>query len=174
MTGEGWDFFNFYLTCLRTLSISIVVLISRIFILGFDLLNDHCTDLFLKAAREREKAEKAKNKQLQGLKSGANSAATSRASSPTPGSPSLKATKQPGGKKATSLAQSSKPPQPKAYQDQQSLDMESLNLGPKDAPEPVNEPPPKMSLARERVLEEARNAIDSSSKKAVSLVVIGK
>ncbi|EJD01254.1 uncharacterized protein FOMMEDRAFT_89743, partial [Fomitiporia mediterranea MF3/22] len=58
--------------------------------------------------------------------------------------------------------------------DQQALDISSLNLDSGDVDEQVSEPPPKISLAREKVLEEARKALDASPKKAVSLVVIGK
>lgn len=47
-----------------------------------------------------------------------------------------------------------------------------MNLGPKEE-EPVYEEPPKITLAREKVLEEAQKAIDSTTKKAVSLVIIG-
>ncbi|KAI0310675.1 hypothetical protein OF83DRAFT_1154209 [Amylostereum chailletii] len=48
-----------------------------------------------------------------------------------------------------------------------------MNLGPKE--EVSNEPPPKMSLAREKVLEEAKRALEADDKgrKGVSLVVIG-
>ena len=52
--------------------------------------------------------------------------------------------------------------------------MASLNLDSKEVEEPVDEPPPKMSLAREKVLEEARKELDASAKKAVNLVVIGE
>lgn len=48
-----------------------------------------------------------------------------------------------------------------------------MNLAEKE-PEVVYEEPPKITLAREKVMEEAQKAIDSSAKKAVSLVVIGK
>lgn len=56
--------------------------------------------------------------------------------------------------------------------DQQAFDISSMNLADKE-PETVYEEPPKITLAREKVMEEAQKAIDSSAKKAVSLVVIG-
>lgn len=57
----------------------------------------------------------------------------------------------------------------------QQLDMAGLNLQTKDEPPVVDEPPPKLSMAREKVLEEARKAMEAakSGKKAVSIVVIG-
>ncbi|PSR73485.1 hypothetical protein PHLCEN_2v10777 [Hermanssonia centrifuga] len=58
---------------------------------------------------------------------------------------------------------------------QQQLDISALNL---DTPEgtetPPDEPPPKITIAREKVLEEARKALEGTGdKKGVSLVVIG-
>lgn len=58
--------------------------------------------------------------------------------------------------------------------DQQSLDIESLRLTPNTAEESVHEEAPKMILAREKVLEEARKAMEEDSRKAVSIVVIGQ
>lgn len=58
--------------------------------------------------------------------------------------------------------------------DPQSLDLSALNLTSKS--EEVVEEPPKMSFAREKLLEEARRAIEVervSDKKGVSLVVVG-
>lgn len=55
-------------------------------------------------------------------------------------------------------------------------DLQGLNLGEKDEEGVVDEPPPKMSIAREKVLEEAKKAMEEeqkSGKKGVSLVVIG-
>lgn len=80
-----------------------------------------------------------------------------------------------GGKKITPSGQSStsKFAQQRSHLDQQAIDISSLNLDTKDAEDVVYEPPPKISLARERVLEEARKALETSGKKAVSLVVIG-
>ena len=52
-------------------------------------------------------------------------------------------------------------------------DVPKMNLDSKDTEEPVNEPPtPKMSMAREKIIEEALK-VQETSKKAVSLVVIG-
>ncbi|OCB90856.1 hypothetical protein A7U60_g1880 [Sanghuangporus baumii] len=120
-------------------------------------------------ARERDKAEKAKNKQIQSLKSGASSASTSRTASPVPSSTKA-STKQTGGKKTVPP---SKPTQHKSPLDQQAMDISSLHLDSDDVEEPVNEPPPKISIAREKVLEEARKSLNANTKKAVSLVVIG-
>ena len=95
------------------------------------------------------------------------SAATSRSSSPNPASSSK------GGKKGAGHTTLSKPAQQKKQVDQQALDIYSLNLDSKDTEEPVNEPPtPKMSMAREKIIEEALK-VQETSKKAVSLVVIG-
>ncbi|KAF4602370.1 Hsp70 suppressor, GTPase facilitates ribosomal subunit dissociation [Pleurotus pulmonarius] len=58
--------------------------------------------------------------------------------------------------------------------DQRQLDLSGLNLGPKDDTPSVAEEPPKMSFAREKLLEEAKKALDAENvKKGVSLVVIG-
>lgn len=99
------------------------------------------------------------------------STASSRASSPTPASPT-KGTATVRGKKTghTNAAPSALS---KAPVDQRALDISSLNLDTESVDSPVDEPPPKMSLAREKVLEEARKAIDEK-KKAVSIVVIGE
>lgn len=52
------------------------------------------------------------------------------------------------------------------------LDLAGLNLG---TPEPIDEPPPKITVSREKVLEEARKALEGKDdRKGVSLVVIGK
>lgn len=61
--------------------------------------------------------------------------------------------------------------------EQRDLDMQGLNLGEKDEEGVVDEPPPKMSIAREKVIEEAKKALEEeeqSGKKGVSLVVIGE
>ncbi len=59
---------------------------------------------------------------------------------------------------------------------QQQLDISALNLDtPEGAETPPDEPPPKITIAREKVLEEARKALEGTGdKKGVSLVVIGK
>lgn len=130
------------------------------------------------AAREREKAQKAKNKLLQGVNSGASSSATSRASSPVPPSPAPKATQRSVGVQGKKAGTSALPPSSaiqKLYTEQQTIDISSLNLDVGDIEQTVDEPPPKMTLARERVLEEALKAIeDTTKKKEISLVVIGE
>lgn len=117
----------------------------------------------LTAAKDREKAEKlAAQKKV--------AEASSRAASPAPSYPTKKGTPK-GGKKAGSAGT----PLKKSVVDQRDLDMQGLNLGDKEE-DVVDEPPPKMSLAREKVLEEAKKAIEDeqkSGKKGVSLVVIG-
>ncbi|KAF8529943.1 EF Tu GTP binding domain-containing protein [Gautieria morchelliformis] len=57
--------------------------------------------------------------------------------------------------------------------DQQQFDMASLNL--QNNPDAFEEEPPKMTLAREKVLQQAREALqgDSKGKRGISLVVIG-
>ncbi|KAF9569399.1 hypothetical protein CPC08DRAFT_623617, partial [Agrocybe pediades] len=62
--------------------------------------------------------------------------------------------------------------------DQQQLDMSGLNLVDKKSDmDDVAEEPPKMSIAREKILEEAKRALDaegSHTKKGISIVVIGR
>ncbi|KZP07149.1 EF Tu GTP binding domain-containing protein [Athelia psychrophila] len=59
--------------------------------------------------------------------------------------------------------------------DQRQLDMSALNIYSPDDEENAYEEPPKMTLAREKVVEEAKKALDArgDGKKGVSLVVIG-
>jgi elongation factor 1 alpha-like protein len=60
--------------------------------------------------------------------------------------------------------------------DQRQIDMSGLNIS-NDDEEKVIEEPPKMALAREKVIEEAKRILDArgeTDKKAVSLVVVGK
>lgn len=54
--------------------------------------------------------------------------------------------------------------------------MSALNIYSPDDEENAYEEPPKMTLAREKVVEEAKKALDArgDGKKGVSLVVIGK
>ena len=123
------------------------------------------------AAKEKEKSQKAMNKQLQGVKSGVSSTTTSRAGSratspiPSPTTPSHPSTSNRGKKSGAPLL--------RAVADQQSFDVSALNLDDREDPV-VDEPPPKISLAHEKVLEEARKAIRENTKKAVSLVVVGE
>lgn len=53
--------------------------------------------------------------------------------------------------------------------------MDGLNLEAADEPIVADEPPPKMSLSREKVLEEARQATVGADgrKKALSMVIVG-
>ena len=60
--------------------------------------------------------------------------------------------------------------------DAQQLDIAGLNLQSNGGSPVVEEPPPKLSMAREKVLEEARKVIEANNaggKKPVSIVVIG-
>lgn len=60
--------------------------------------------------------------------------------------------------------------------DQELLDIAGLNLNNVKPAEPEEEPP-KMTIAREKVLEEAKRALDVDSqtgKKGINLVVVGK
>lgn len=61
--------------------------------------------------------------------------------------------------------------------DQRQIDMSGLNITSLGDDERVYEEPPKMALAREKVIEEAKKALDAwgeNDKRAVSLVVVGK
>lgn len=60
--------------------------------------------------------------------------------------------------------------------DARQLDLSGLNLNiPDVAVSASDEPPPKMTLARDKLLEEANNALqEKNQKKSISLVVIGK
>jgi len=127
------------------------------------------TDVF-SAAKEKEKAQKAMNKQLQGVKSGAPSTTTSRTASraaspiPSPTSPSQSSASNRGKKVGAPLQ--------RAVGDQHAFDISALNLDDREDPV-VDEPPPKISLAHEKVVEEARKAIQENAKQTVSLVVVG-
>ena len=117
--------------------------------------------MYFTVAKEREKALK-----LSQLKAAASSLANSRAGTPV----GFLAKEQ---KKVASVASPSK----KHNVDQQQLDISGLNLNGQnsDATECVEEPP-KMSMAREKLLEEAKRALSvegENGKKGVSMVVIG-
>jgi len=61
--------------------------------------------------------------------------------------------------------------------DQRQIDMSGLNISSIGDEEKVIEEPPKMALAREKVMEEAKKALDArgdTDKRGVSLVVVGK
>ncbi|KAF5369755.1 hypothetical protein D9758_001339 [Tetrapyrgos nigripes] len=127
----------------------IVVICADYFVFGFVVRYT--------AAREREKAQKRLE------------AAASRTVSPMP-----------KGKKGSN-------PQPKTPVrsgaatpsrgvDQRALDISALNLTEKEEKPQIIEEPPKISFAREKLLEEAKKALDAegrNNKKNVSLVVIG-
>lgn len=55
--------------------------------------------------------------------------------------------------------------------DQRQLDLSGLNISSID--EKVFEEPPKITVAREKVIEEAKKKQNDAGKKGVSLVVIG-
>lgn len=55
------------------------------------------------------------------------------------------------------------------------LDLAALNITSEESAPLVDEPPPKITIAREKVLEEAMEALEAKEqKKSVSLVVIGR
>ena len=117
--------------------------------------------LYLAVAKEREKALK-----LSQLKSAASSLAGSRA-----GTPVHSSTK--GQRPVASVAS----PSNKYNGDQPQLDISGLNLNGQnsDATDCVEEPP-KVSMAREKLLEEAKRALNvegENGRKGVSIVVIG-
>lgn len=103
------------------------------------------------AAKEREKAQKL----------------TTQKAAPPPAVKVPKKTPASNGKAA---------PAKKATVDQQQLDISALNLNNEKPVEPEEEPP-KMTIAREKVLEEAKRALDDDSqtgKKGINLVVVGE
>ncbi|CAK5276059.1 unnamed protein product [Mycena citricolor] len=106
-------------------------------------------------AKEREKAQKQ-------------AAAAARPAPATPGKKTL-ATKA----NARPTASGSSTPKSKAPVDQRELDLSGLNLLTKE--EYKTEPAPKVSFARDKLLEQAALAIEEQEKgkKALSLVVIG-
>lgn len=121
---------------------------------------------FYIAAKEKEKAAK-----LAAQKLAAVSAANSRAATPS-GTPTKKK-----GSSAVGRVSGTATPAKQRSTDQQQLDISGLNLNSETAAAVVaDEPPPKVSFAREALLEEARRAIevsDKTGKKGVSIVVIG-
>lgn len=107
--------------------------------------------IFLTAAKEREKAQKL----------------AAQKAAPPPAAKVPRKAPTPNGKAA---------PAKKATVDQQQLDISALNLNNEKPAEPEEEPP-KMTIAREKVLEEAKRALDVDSqtgKKGINLVVVGK
>jgi hypothetical protein len=127
----------------------------------YESARTHVTKSNISVAKEREKKEKAERLVAQKKSAEARSAPT------TP----KKAGK--GGKASGTVTPMRKVAA--AGVDPIKLDLEGLNLG--ERGEAVrDEPPPKMTIAREKVLEEAKLALeaDEKGKKALSLVVIGK
>ena len=119
-------------------------------------------------AKQKEKQNKETknltNKQIKGVKSAASSVVTSRASSPVGGPTKAPTSANKPGPSLTSRNQGV---------DQFTMDVLSLNLNSKEADVP-DEPPPKMTISREKILEEARRMVESKDgKQNVSLVVIG-
>ncbi|KAJ8086337.1 hypothetical protein PM082_005160 [Marasmius tenuissimus] len=106
---------------------------------------------FYVAAKEREKAKRLE------------SAAASRTATPTP-----------KVKKGATISTPAKSgvSTPLKVVDQRALDISALNLNQKEE-KVVDEPPPKVTYEREKLLEEAKKALDGEGKKVVSLVVIG-
>lgn len=117
--------------------------------------------LYYVAAKEREKAQK-RSEQSQ-------SADVSRTASPVP-----------KGKKnaiATKLTMKSGISTPARGIDHRMIDLSALNLTEVEEQVVFSEEIPKASFAREKLLEEARKAIEAEGKdrkKEISLVVIGK
>ncbi|TCD66818.1 Hsp70 suppressor, GTPase facilitates ribosomal subunit dissociation [Steccherinum ochraceum] len=115
-----------------------------------------------KVALEREKAEKlAQQKKA--------AEASSRAAS-APGTPKKSAARL---MKSGASTPGTSTPLRGGGPDVRSLDLSALNLTAKESV-PEEEPPPKITIAREKVLEEARKMLEGKDeKKGVSLVVIG-
>ena len=162
--------FNLLILIYHILSPSILSLCAIFFLISVFFF-----DLYLTSVAAARQAEKAKNKLVEVVRTNPSSAATSRTASPIPTASTVKTGQQ------STIARGKKTPasnpisQQKPALDQQALDISSLNLHLSDAQEVVDELPPKMSLAREKVLEEVRRSIgDTTKKKAVSLVVIGQ
>ena len=129
-----------------------------------------CTPLYpiSTAAKEREKQERM--------------ASMSRTATPKTGTPRVGT---PTNQTPTKKGRGSKPgaaalgtSTPTRIGDQLSMDMHAMNLGEPAGPSTSigEEPPlPRISLAREKVLEEARKATSGEgSKPIISLVVIGE
>lgn len=79
-------------------------------------------------------------------------------------------------KKAPSIAIRT-PPSRRATVDQQQMDMSGLNLKDKAPEAEVIDEPPKITVSREKILEEAKHVLDAENqngKKGISIVVIGK
>ncbi|KAG8967151.1 Hsp70 suppressor, GTPase facilitates ribosomal subunit dissociation, partial [Tulasnella sp. 427] len=138
-----------------------------------------------KAAKLQQQQQKAVPGASTPKKSaGISSAAPSGRNTPTatpkktvPGAAAAGPSASPTKSKKAAPAPSGSGPSRAAQQSQLQSDMAGLNLEQEDD-QPVEEtlPPPKMALSREKVLEEARKALDGKNgdgKKGLSLVIIG-
>jgi len=116
---------------------------------------------FCTAAKEREKALKQAQSQMQ--KSMSNLRGDTPIGSPTK-----------GAKKAT-IGSGTSTASRNIVMDQQQLDMTGLNLNdPLTRKKQDMEEPPKVNMAKEKVLEEAKRALEAEEgKKGISIVVIG-
>lgn len=132
------------------------------------------------AAKERDKAQKAaaQKKASQTPSTSGYSTPTSRAMSPigTPAKSSKKGgtSSQPSRRSgATTPARTNS-----GGLDQMLLDLSAANLQPREDESPrVDEPPPRVAIEKEKLLEEARRELQApgqGAKKGVSLIVIGK
>lgn len=132
------------------------------------------------AARERDKAQKAaaQKKPSHTPSTSGYSTPTSWAMSPigTPAKSSKKggASSQPSRRSGTSTPARAN----SGGLDHMLLDLSAANLQPREDDSPrLEEPPPRVAIEREKLLEEARRELQASgqgAKKGVSLVVIGK
>jgi len=140
-----------------------------------------CTDLdrfiriIFSAAKEREKAQKlAAQKKVAEAQAAASKAAANRAISPTPKSPKATKSTKKGGT-ASGSATPTRKGSGSAALEQRNIDVSALGLGVEEK-SLVQDEPPRMALAREKILEEAAKALEAESKgqAGVSLVVIGE
>ncbi|KAG6831884.1 hypothetical protein H0H92_007001 [Tricholoma furcatifolium] len=130
--------------------------------LGFKFDGPSPDDIVLNARRAAKEREKA-IKKAAGTSSASSSCPSSALNTPTKKKPG------PAGKKSGSST-------PARGMDARQLDLSALNLS-KDEDEVGPEETPVMSYAKEKLLEEAKRAIEADSqngKKGVSLVVIGR
>ncbi|KAF8528930.1 P-loop containing nucleoside triphosphate hydrolase protein [Hysterangium stoloniferum] len=124
---------------------------------------------WLLAAKKEEKASRTSSKTKKPSSSQFTSAATSRAAPAAATSRTASpAPAKPNTSKITGLSPAAAPP------DQRQFDIAALNLD-DDTESMVEHPIPKVTLAREKVLADARLALegDNQGRKSVSLVVIG-
>lgn len=118
-----------------------------------------CFDTYItviSAQKEREKVQKAAQKKTA-------TPSDSRATSPPPKTP----------KKANAKKNNVPAPSRKDSADPRQLDLSGLNLVSDKGPVRDEEPPPKTTFARDKLIEEAKKKIEATEKKGVNLVVIG-